>query len=32
MVEAAVKKEFVPSQLIKEHDKLRTMLINLKNE
>jgi len=28
MVDAAIKKEFVPSQLIKQHDKLRIMLTN----
>ena len=32
MVDAAIKKEFVPSQLIKQHDKLRIMLTNQKNE
>ena len=32
MVDAAIKKEFVPSQLIKQHDKLRVMLTNQKNE
>jgi len=31
MVEAAIRKEFVPSQLIKEHDKLKTLLVNQKN-
>lgn len=32
MVDAAIKKEFVPGQLIKQHDKLRIMLTNQKNE
>jgi len=32
MVETAIKKEFAPSQLIKQQDKLRVMLTNQKND